>query len=231
MPTKEYYNKNKKKVLRQNKQSYIRNRDKRLSFAKDYRVKNRESINEKAKVNYKKNKIKLNEKAKEYCSKNPEKVVERNKKFYNKNRNKEIQRVKKYQEENRDKVLERKKKYRIENKPKLRKYNNSYSKNRKKNDKSFCIASRLRIRLNKAMRKYTQTGKIMRSKRYGVNYEAIIEHLKPFPRDVSKYHIDHIKPLCSFDLTSLEEIKKAFAPENHQWLLAEDNLKKGGKVI
>lgn len=25
------------------------------------------------------------------------------------------------------------------------------------------------------------------------------------------------------------QVKQAFAPENHQWLLAEENLKKGGK--
>ena len=66
----------------------------------------------------------------------------------------------------------------------------------------------------------------MKSKKYGIDYKAIIEHLKPFPKDISIYHIDHIKPLCSFDLTSPKEVKKAFAPENHQWLLARDNLMK-----
>jgi len=69
----------------------------------------------------------------------------------------------------------------------------------------------------------------MKSKDYGIDYEKIIEHLKPFPKDLSKYHIDHIKPLCKFDLTKKEEVKKAFAPENHQWLLVTDNLKKSSK--
>ena len=32
-------------------------------------------------------------------------------------------------------------------------------------------------------------------------------------------------------MANKEEIKKAFAPENHQWLLAKENLKKGGKVF
>ena len=44
-----------------------------------------------------------------------------------------------------------------------------------------------------------------------------------------RLHIDHIKPLCSFDLTNLEEVKKAFAPENHRWLLAKDNLAKSSE--
>ena len=72
----------------------------------------------------------------------------------------------------------------------------------------------------------------MSSKKYGIDYKEIIEHLKPFPEDLSKYHIDHIIPLCSFrfinedDSINFEEIKKAFAPENHQWLLKEENLRK-----
>lgn len=59
--------------------------------------------------------------------------------------------------------------------------------------------------------------------------KEIIEQLKPFPKDLSKYHVDHIKPLCSFDLTKPEEIKRAFAPENHRWLLIEENLNKSSK--
>ena len=30
--------------------------------------------------------------------------------------------------------------------------------------------------------------------------------------------------------TRYRETRKAFAPENHQWLLAKDNLKKGSKI-
>lgn len=50
--------------------------------------------------------------------------------------------------------------------------------------------------------------------------------------------IVHIKPLSSFKFinkdgtTNFKEIKKAFKPENHQWLLAKENLSKnkyGGK--
>ncbi|GAI09868.1 unnamed protein product [marine sediment metagenome] len=81
-----------------------------------------------------------------------------------------------------------------------------------------------------------KTGKVMTLKTYGIDYKEIINHLQPFPKDISKYHIDHKKPLCSFQFinkdgsTNLEEIKKAFAPENHQWLTIQENLRKGGRI-
>jgi len=96
-------------------------------------------------------------------------------------------------------------------------------------NKNFNIRMRLGHLLRYALSTYTKTGKTMNSKKYGIDWGAVIEYLKPFPEDISNYHIDHIKPLCSFNLEDPEEIKRAFAPENHQWLLAEENLVKGGR--
>jgi hypothetical protein len=112
--------------------------------------------------------------------------------------------------------------YRIKKKIFYKKWN----KNKRKEDTNFAMTMRIRNYFYYTLKKYTTRGKITNSYKYGIDYKAIIEHLKPFPEDISKYHIDHIKPLCSFNLEDKEEIKKAFAPENHQWLLAEDNLKK-----
>jgi len=44
-----------------------------------------------------------------------------------------------------------------------------------------------------------------------------------------KWHLDHIRPIASFDLTKDEEVKACFNYKNVQPLWAEDNLKKGDK--
>lgn len=42
------------------------------------------------------------------------------------------------------------------------------------------------------------------------------------------WHIDHIRPCCSFDLTKKEQQEECFHYSNLQPLWATDNLKKGG---
>ena len=115
-----------------------------------------------------------------------------------------------------------------------------YNNRRRKRDAYFRNKMNLRRRVLRAFRDYTKTGKIMTSNEYGINYEKIIKHLmKNRPEGIAdedlgnyrKWHIDHIIPLSKFDLNNPDEVKKAFAPENHQWLTAEENMKKGNKVF
>ncbi len=99
---------------------------------------------------------------------------------------------------------------------------------RLKTDPQFAIADRLRRSLHHAMTKYSKTGKIMSSEKYGIHWKEIIEHLKPFPENLTDFEIDHIMPLRFFDLSNPEQVKKAFAPENLQWLPMSENRRKGG---
>ena len=101
---------------------------------------------------------------------------------------------------------------------------------RRQIDTEFLIADRLRRSLHHALSKYSKTGKIMSSKRYGIDWRSVIESLKPFPDDIKNFEIDHIIPLHTFELTNPEEVKAAFSPSNLQWLTREENRKKSGKL-
>jgi len=113
----------------------------------------------------------------------------------------------------------------------VREYQNNYVKKRRKEDPSFRTRLRLRRRLVDAFDNFSINGKKYNSKKYGINFTAIIKELKPFPKDIENHQIDHIIPLSLFDFNNLQEIKWAFAPENHQWLTKEENMKKGNREI
>jgi hypothetical protein len=105
------------------------------------------------------------------------------------------------------------------------------TKDNEKRNPALRIKKRLRNLLLINLKNYSKNGKTHISKKYGIDFEKIIEHLKPFPKDISKYHIDHIIPLSRFNLNNKNQIKIAFSPENHQWLLARENMSKKDKII
>lgn len=156
---------------------------------------------------YEINKEKIKESSKRWRENNPEKAKENYKRWCENNLEKEKESSKRWRENNPERTKELHKRW-YENNP---------------------VLVSLRNRLQKVFKLYSKTGKCGSSKKYGIDYQAIIEHLGLCPGDRNEYHIDHIRPLCSFDFDDLEQIKQAFAPENHQWLTAEENLKKGKK--
>ncbi len=168
---------------------------------------------------------KKRDRSKEYYKKNREEIIRKSREYRKNN----IRKGKEYQKEyyQRPEVKKRKKEYRLRTEIKIK--TNLRHRDRYSQDKNFNIRLRLSALMRHALNIYTKAGKIKSSSKYGIDYQKIIEHLKPFPEDISSYHVDHIKPLCIFDLTDPEEIKKAFSPENHQWLLASENMSKGGK--
>lgn len=117
------------------------------------------------------------------------------------------------------------------NKQIIKERNIAYQNQRRKTDPTYSLICKLRFRLYIILKRYSKTGKIKSAYEYGIDYKAIIEHLKPFPKDIENYHIDHIIPLSLFDFNNPEHIKKAFAPTNHQWLTIEQNLEKRNRLI
>ncbi len=102
---------------------------------------------------------------------------------------------------------------------------------RLKLDSNFHLMCNLRVHLYITLKRYLKTGKIKSACGYEIDHKAIIEHLKPFPKNIENYHVDHIIPLNLFDFDNPVHIKKAFAPTNHQWLTIEQNLKKNNRLV
>ncbi len=120
-----------------------------------------------------------------------------------------------------------------ENKRKLRNYVNK----RLKTDVQFALNSRFRCLMNQHLR-YLGIPKHGRTYE-GLDYtpEELKEHLESrFTNgmswdNMSDWHIDHIRPVSSFNYTTTEceDFKKCWALENLQPLWAADNICKGNK--
>jgi DNA modification methylase len=213
--TKEYID-----LLRKNKEWYNKNKEIRKKKMRDYWNEHKNERKELKKEYYELNKQDIKTKSKEYREGHKDHLKKYSKSYWEKN--KEV-----LNKKNKQRNIENWKTRTPEQKEEYRLHKNIWEKNKKKEDIQFAVKKRLRLRVwqsFKGIRKQT-------SDELGIDYDDIVKHLnKTLPIDYklnpSKYEIDHIIPLCSFDLTNSEEAKKAFAPNNHQWLLAEDNAKK-----
>ena len=144
------------------------------------------------------------------------------KKYYLDNRD----RVKRYYLNDQDRLNNYQKKNNYENKEKFF----LYTKNRIKTDVNFRLIRNTRRRIHQALNgksKSSSTGEIL-----GIDidlYRKWIEwHLTP-EMIWSKTEVDHIKPICMFDVSKEEELKKAFNWKTTQPLLKHDHHQKGTK--
>jgi len=100
---------------------------------------------------------------------------------------------------------------------------------------NYKLRKRVRNRLSCAIKNNQKVGSAVRD--LGCNIEELKLYLesKWLPGmswdnwALDGWHIDHIKPLSSFNLENREELKKACHYTNLQPMWAEDNLRKGSK--
>ncbi len=193
---------------------------------------------------------------KEYKLKNKDKLKEQNKKYRETPSRKEkaakymvlyqIANKKKrndyssnYYYKNRGVLLERQKEYLKKNKDKFREKNKLRQRRKIKDNINYKLSSNIRCRINNALR----MNNIIRNNKsnvlLGCTINELKEHLeKQFTNGMNwnnwgkfGWHIDHIIPCASFDLTKESEQLKCFHYSNLQPLWATDNLSKGRKII
>lgn len=118
---------------------------------------------------------------------------------------------------------------------KRKEYHKEYCLRKRKEDINFRLAGNLRSRMALAVRYNWKSGSTVDD--LGCSIEELKKYLESqFDEEMSwdnygldGWHIDHIKPLTSFDLTNEEQFKEACHYTNLQPLWAKDNLSKGSK--
>jgi hypothetical protein len=197
-----------------------KNKEKYKLYQKEYQEKNRDKISKQCKEYYQLNKEKILKQNKKYCAINKIKIKEIRKQYWQK-----------YYLKNKEEIKESKKNYYLENKETIQKRHRINERIRMKFNVDFRLRNYLRRRVRAALKGNPKLETTM--KLVGCSIEFLKEHLKSqFTKGMSfsnygKWHIDHIKPCASFDLSKEEEQKKCFNWQNLQPLWAKDNLSKG----
>lgn len=141
-----------------------------------------------------------------------------------------------YRKKNRDKRLAAAKTWRLENPDRVRRNRREWERKRRATPEGK-IEKAARL----AMLRAVKSGAIKDKKSmeyFGCTKAFLIEHIaKQFQPGMTwanhgnrTWHIDHIKPLCCFDMTNPEEVKAALHYTNVQPLWAKDNLTKSKSV-
>ena len=201
---KAYYEANHEEVLAGSKAYYEANREKMIASQRAYYEANREKMGARRKTWHKANR---------------EKALAQQKIYYEANSKKLIARAKVYYEANSKKVMARAKVYRADN-PQAR------------------AAEALRNRIRLAIRAAGATKSAGSLELLGASIEEVRAHLEAQFKlgmtwdnwSIHGWHIDHIKPCASFDLTDPEQQKACFHYTNLQPLWAKDNLSKHDRL-
>jgi hypothetical protein len=150
-------------------------------------------------------------------------------------RKKQVQKSKNWVKANRSKVnaYARKRTKKPEIREKIR---NAWNK-RYHTDIQFKLADRFRKRFKKVMKEKSKSEKTLSY--LGCSTEKFKEHMESqFTEGMNwnnhgftGWHIDHIIPCSSFDLTKEEDIRKCFHYTNLQPLWGTQNMQKGSKIL
>jgi hypothetical protein len=202
-----YYQKNAEKVIKQTREYLERNKEKMLEWKREY--------------------------SRKWYIENQEHIKEYSKKYYEENKSKERERSKRFFENNPDYRKNYSKKWK-ENNPD---YEKEWLRNKREIDPAFRLSKNLGRHIRESINRCK--GGYHWEDLLGFTLQELKEHLeKQFKSGMTWnnygiWHIDHIRPISSFSFNSYKdkEFKECWALSNLQPLWAEDNLKKGNKLI
>lgn len=166
-----------------------------------------------------------------------QRALENKRKRYKENPKAFLKKDKFYKINNYDRYLERSKvadKKRSKSQKRIE-WSKSWRKKHKQENASFDIGLRLRIRIANALRRNKAYKSESTQDLLGCEWDFFIKWIESkFSDGMSwenrnQWHIDHIRPCRSFDLTDISQQRQCFHYTNLQPLWAKDNLSKGGK--
>lgn len=135
-----------------------------------------------------------------------------------------------YYQKNRSKVIKHQLEYIKNNREKI----NSRHNNKYHSDINYKMKHNLKRRMNNAIKGHFKDCSTL--KLLGCNLETVRQHLESkFTEGMNwdnygKWHIDHIMPCASFDLSDPKQQRQCFHYTNLQPLWAKDNMQKKDKV-
>jgi hypothetical protein len=184
---------------------------------------NKERLRQKNKERYIKNKSEIRNKQKTWREDpaNKERIKKQKTRYYKEN----FHIIKKgraiYYQKNKDRFRERRRKY------EQRQY---------QTNPQFALSSKIRSRIRISIKKANVQKSTRTIDLIGCSYEFLRKHIENQFREgmawdkPNSFHIDHIRPLCSFDLSDNQQLKSACHWSNLQPLYPKENWKKGTKM-
>lgn len=92
------------------------------------------------------------------------------------------------------------------------------------NDPEYAFKTAMRWSIKKMFKNNSINGKLYSSKKYGIDFKAIFS--KVGARPSKDYHLDHIIPICVFNLDNPDHPRLLNSPHNLRWISSNENSTK-----
>jgi len=222
---------------------YLLHRDRERASRRVYYLKTRDTFLKRARERYVEKKDEILEYERNYVKKNREKVKTRQRAYHAKN----VEKIKEYLVRNAERRRAVKRAWDLKNIDHVRQYRRGYIARGYELFKANLqqqLAHGIRLRLRVALTRHKRTVPIRIKKSgsavtlLGCSIAEVIRHLEAQfqsgmsweNRSLHGWHIDHRKPLSSFNLSDPDQLAQACHYTNLQPLWAKENIVKGARL-